>query len=487
MSWGAFKETSFEVGSWLYGALQGGFNEKQTIGQVTTDAVISMFPIAGEITAARDVIASSIRLSQSPEKRQEVVEWVMLILPLLALIPLLGGALKGVGKLLLMVGKHVDEDKKILEAIISLLNKVGHGDAVRFIKNLDFTEYRKPIVDGVNSTCERIKAALSHAQKRMGSILPQAVIDRFNWLSEQLNALQNLASKMVPQALKDLNNRLKYIQKLMYEGEWHMIPGSGKAITRETEARLVTKAGRMEWELKNAPYPQNEVADFKYKDGWPNFTDTTEYKIEKGNAIIKSFHGMMNPVELKEGTVIYRVIDHKFGEPNGAYWMYVDPKSIKGWYWRVKFAVLQSWSHNGKYVKYIIPKGKSLRAWEGKVSSQIENDIMRNSRDVKNLKVPNEGFGQYLEGGEAQLFIDFKFTANKWAASEVSLLKKLDTNWVDHMGINLIPKTAGVQKLGQYVEEQKTLASANLSTAANQSGKSVRSANQDVARTQRAY
>lgn len=471
MSWGAFKEASNDVGNWLWGAVKGGFNEKQTIGQVTTDAVISMFPIAGEITAARDVTACCIRLSEYPEKRNETLEWVMLILPLLALIPLFGGALKGVGKLLLMVGKNANEDKKLLEAMIALLNKVGRGDALRFIRELDFMKYGASIMDGVRDVCQRIKDATAIAQKKLGKVLPQKVIDRFHWLAEQLDALQKLADKMVPQALKDLNNRLKYIQKLAYEGEWHLIPGSGKAITREAEARLVTKAGKMEWELQHAPFPQNVRDDFKFKDGWPNMR-----KIEGGDYIM-AFHGAINPVELKEGAVIYRVIDAKRARPAGYWWCYADPKTIKGWYWRVKFAVLQSWSHNGKYVKYTIPKGKSLRVWEGKAASQIENDLMRGSREVKDLKVVNESYGQYLEGGETQIFIEFE-EHNAWARSEIAALPQLDTNWIDHMDVNLVPTTASVQKLGKYVEEQKTLASANLASAANQSGKVARATNQ---------
>jgi hypothetical protein len=46
------------------------------------------------------------------------------------------------------------------------------------------------------------------------------------------------------------------------------------------------------------------------------------------------------------------------------------------------------------------------------------------------------------------------------------------------MDVNLVPTEASVQKLGKYVEEQKTLASANLATAANQSGKAVHAAHQ---------
>ena len=80
MSWGEFKASANEVGNWLWGTARGGFNEKQTIGQIMTDAVISMFPISDEVTTAGDVIAAGLRLAQYPEKRQEVVEWVALVL-----------------------------------------------------------------------------------------------------------------------------------------------------------------------------------------------------------------------------------------------------------------------------------------------------------------------------------------------------------------------------------------------------------------------
>lgn len=120
MNWGEFKAASMDVGGWLWGTAKGGFNEKQTIGQIVTDAVVSMFPIAGEVTAARDVIASALRLAEYPDKREEVIEWVSLVLPLLAVVPLLGGCLKGIGKLVLKAGKNIEEDKKILSACVWL-------------------------------------------------------------------------------------------------------------------------------------------------------------------------------------------------------------------------------------------------------------------------------------------------------------------------------------------------------------------------------
>lgn len=475
MSWADFKSASMDTGNWLWGMAQGGFNEKQTIGQVVTDAVISMFPIAGEVTAARDVIAASIRLAQYPEKRKETLEWVGLVLPLLALVPLLGGALKGIGKLVLMAGKHADQDKKIFEACVWLLNKVGEGNAVKFIKELDFTKYAAPIIKGAKNTIRTIGEGIDAVLVKFGNIIPDAARQHMLALKEQLSKVTLLIDSMVPQALKDLNNKLKHIQTLAYQGEWHAIPGAGKAITRETEARLLHE-GNIAQHIKDLKikFPRNTKADFVPAKGWPDLVkEAKTIDMPDGSkfidySVIHAFHGPMTAKPIPTGTTIYRVLTSDArSKAEGAWWTAIDPKSIQGVYWRVKFAVCESWSINGKYVKYIV-KDKPLHAWEGKVSSQV--DTAKTLRDGTS----NKAYGQYLEGGETQLYIDFEHISNAHAKPAVSALAKVDTNWMGHMNINIPQRSAAVEKLGKEVIEQKSLASANLATAANQANHGVR-------------
>ncbi|MGN6316968.1 MAG: hypothetical protein ACTHNR_11860, partial [Trinickia sp.] len=86
---------------WTGGALAGEFAQKQTTGQIVFDAILSMFPLLGEGTAARDVIAICLRMSDDPSKAEDRWEWIKLVLCLLAVVPVLGGALKGVGRLVI--------------------------------------------------------------------------------------------------------------------------------------------------------------------------------------------------------------------------------------------------------------------------------------------------------------------------------------------------------------------------------------------------
>jgi hypothetical protein len=205
MSLAEVKRSSLEVGEWLWGSLQGSFNDKLSIGQIVLDATISAIPIAGEVTAVRDVIAQLIRMCKSPKLWEEVMEWVMLLLPLLAIIPLMGGLLKGIGKLLMKLGENVAEDKKILDATIQLCNRLGHGNAVKFIKELDFTKYQDKLIEGFGSVCKRIDDTLRVVSNRLKPVLSKDVLAEFADLRLSLSKLKEQGSKKIPEAVKVLN------------------------------------------------------------------------------------------------------------------------------------------------------------------------------------------------------------------------------------------------------------------------------------------
>ncbi|MEP9328055.1 hypothetical protein PPMP20_33725, partial [Paraburkholderia phymatum] len=50
---------------WVGGALKGEFGQQQTTGQIVFDATISMFPVLGEGTAARDTIAIMMHMADN--------------------------------------------------------------------------------------------------------------------------------------------------------------------------------------------------------------------------------------------------------------------------------------------------------------------------------------------------------------------------------------------------------------------------------------
>jgi len=141
---------------WTGGALAGEFNTKADVGQIVVDAVISMFPIAGEVTAARDATAITLRMSSSEEEAESTWNWIALVLCLLAVVPVVGGVAKGVGRLLVQVGRKSATAAEVGTQILAFLRKMGYGDAYKWLMALDFAQYQTPVKHAFGTLVQRL-------------------------------------------------------------------------------------------------------------------------------------------------------------------------------------------------------------------------------------------------------------------------------------------------------------------------------------------
>ncbi|HCI6025396.1 hypothetical protein JQ803_06450 [Klebsiella pneumoniae] len=412
-----FKETSLETGQWIWGTLQGAFNEKQTIGQIIVDAVIGMIPLVSDVTAVRDLIAVSIGLAKEPKKRESVTEWVFLVILLFALIPVIGGVIKGVGRLTLRVTTKAAENVETLGDVIKFLNRVGEGDAVKWLNKLNVVEYQAQLIEKMSDFCNTMITAINQILKaRVGRMLLE------KWQAELLRvrdgfaALQSLASKMIPQALKELDAKLRVLQALVYRGEVHTIAtGTGRAeVRREAEAYLIERPLR-EAPKQGTRFPSIHAEEWhkttlrrKYsKEGYPDlFARLPENSPAFGDSLvyanIASFSGEITARSSREmaGSTIFRA----FGNPSdlalngswaaGGFWGYQKvPENAEEW--RQLSAVLDEWNGNGFLVVLHLPEDLATRmpgtnAWHGKIAEQFGSDIPT----------------QYLQGGGEQVIIN---------------------------------------------------------------------------------
>lgn len=158
--------TTKATGSWVGGALKGEFNDKATLGQIIFDAVISMFPVVGEGTAVRDLIAISNRMAGDEKEKNKVLNWVSIILCLLPIIPFIGGILKGVGRLLITVIKDASKVAEVAIEILAYLRKMGYGDPIKFIDALKFSKYQSKILSEFKKFISRLKASIQFLLKK---------------------------------------------------------------------------------------------------------------------------------------------------------------------------------------------------------------------------------------------------------------------------------------------------------------------------------
>lgn len=437
MSWSIedFKKTSLEVGQWCWGTLQGAFNEKQTISQVITDAAIGMIPLVGDVTAARDLLSVSIHLSTDPRKREEVMEWVLLVILVFALIPVVGGVIKGVGRLALRVEGVAAKDHALLAEVVQFLNRMGHGDAPKWLKALNVAQYEAQILRKLKDFCATVRLAIRKSlEARVGKLLPDVWRSKIDQVSAGFASLQDMADRMVPKALREFEAKLKTLQNMVYRGEIHEIATGGMPrVRREAEAYLEER--RLAREIRRGRFPSSEcMADggeieakliskyqSKIDEGWPDILKDRGKIASYGNqqvfTKVATFSGEIAAIGSKElaGKKLYRAFGNpskhapypggsKAGGRQPAFWGLGEaPKSAEEW--RIRSAVLDEWNGNGflaiVHLPADLPAHMDLKAWSGQIAEQYGKEVPT----------------QYLEGGGHQLIVDLGDLADEITAA----------------------------------------------------------------------
>ncbi|MCE0828758.1 hypothetical protein LVQ78_22390 [Buttiauxella sp. A2-C2_NF] len=458
-----FKETSLETGQWIWGTLQGSFNEKQTISQIIVDAVIGMIPLVGDVTAVRDLIAVSMGLAKDPRKRESVSEWVFLVILLFALIPVIGGVIKGVGRLALRVTKEAAENVETLSDIIKFLNRVGEGDAVKWLNKLNVVQYQAQLIEKMSDFCHTMITAINQILKaRIGQMLPEKWQADLIRVRDGFAALQPLAAKMIPQALKELDAKLRVLQAMVYKGEIHTVAtGAGRAeVRREAEAYLLEKEVHVAAK-QGSRFPSNsaEVKDFEKLSeqysmvGYPDLLayegGSPAFGKKKIFPAVASFSGKVTAMNAQDlaGSTLYRVFGHATKDAQESYaggratafWGFEKvPTSAENW--RLPAAVLDEWNGNGFIVVMKLPDNFAsimphVTAWHGNIAEQFGKEL------------PN----QYLDGGGKQVIINLGDLAQKISdiGKEVKQSNKAFSTEIN--GIHIEFKPTGWQEVnGKY-------------------------------------
>jgi len=445
-SWGT------NAASYLWGTVQGAWNEKQSTSQIIIDAAIGMVPLVGDVTAGRDLVAVCCRLANDPKKREEATEWVLLVVLLFALIPVIGGVIKGAGRILIAAGKDIAHVEPVFADLVKIVNRLCHGNAVQWLRQLDLLKYQRQLVEKFGQFMDKLIETMDAISTRLSWVLSDELKASARYWSDQFKQLKALGNKMIPRALKDLNGRLKQAQKALYQGEWHAVQPGTRTITREAEARIQEFYSVRELPGSPGKFPQNvsltRRPDFleeiyKPKEGWPDLLGqkhTRELPSRQGtfySETISTFSGPITAASKTGPRTLHRIIgigkkdDIPGNFPAGAFW--VDgtkvPKSADEW--REQWAVLNSFNHNGYVIFVDVPAGKTLNVWEGKAAEQW-------SKDGK----------QYLQGGGVQDYIDFGLSgvsreegaemkaafergAHSYTTKEGFVFRIKPTNWPD--------------------------------------------------------
>lgn len=402
--------TTKATGNWLGGALKGEFNDKATLGQIVFDAVISMFPIAGEATAVRDLIAISNRMAGDEKEKNKVLNWISIILCLLPIIPLFGGILKGIGRLLITVIKDASKVAEVAIDILAFLRKMGYGDPIKFIDSLKFSKYQTKILSEFKNFITRLKASIHFFTQKMGAVLPKHVQVQLNSFLPELDKLAKLADKMIPSVIKELDAALNKVRSEMINqmNKAGAKIGGGQTKVLTTEARLASTARQT---IASKGHKPASLSHYKHKEGWPDLSNS------KLSWIIETFsvQRRIQPKTYGPGAKVNlsRVLDKGNPKPKGLFWADTLPKN--GTEWRFDCAVLSNWSDNGIYVQLTrIPTIKELEKMEISVPSNWKGMKVWDGAIAEQMDF-EKGVGSklLLPGGSTQIVIDFNHVDNR--------------------------------------------------------------------------
>ncbi|MCO4862516.1 hypothetical protein MKD38_12590 [Cupriavidus sp. WGlv3] len=463
-----FRAICADVGSWTWGTVQGAFNEKASFSQILVDAVIGMIPLVGDVTAVRDIIAVVIGLVDKPEKRESTWEWVLLVVLIVALIPVFGGVVKGVGRILIKVCKEAAALKgaaraaKLLEGaneIIAFLNRIGIKNAERWLLKLRFADHQAAILERFGALMNTLYTVLGKAKAKGGAMLPSGLARRVDALRHGVTQLKAKGNEMIPKAIKELDQYLREIQAYVRSGgeatsrkTLHEVATGERIVTRADEARLIedgalpVRSAKGGWKQNEAVVRNPATWRHKYQPaaGYPNLT---EHKSPDGKfyPAIQAYSGRMINRELKKGEEVFRFFGpggtthgQKIGDsyPGGRWWgLGSPPKTARAW--REQAAVLDEFNRDGYLVAARINGKTGPKAVVGTVSEQTGQKLA----------------GQYLPGGATQAFfaLDKSVTAQlerigadvmksgrpiTWTdASNGLIFRILPTGWTDANGV----------------------------------------------------
>lgn len=460
------------------GALKGEFNDKATLGQIVFDAVISMFPVAGEATAVRDLIAIITKMVEDNKEVQKVLNWIGIILCLLPIIPFFGGILKGIGRLLITVIKDASKVGEVATAILAFMRKMGYGDPIKFIDKLKFSQYQATILSEFKKFLSRLKAAFNFFNNKMGYAIPKDAKVYLNSMGPKLDELARLADQKIPSGIKALDRALNQVRSEMINqmNKAGAKIGGGQTKVLTPEARLASTSARTITSKGHKPASRSH---YKHKDGWPdlstNIDDLAKTDILKFYVIASFSKKMSITPELYEpGTKINwkRIIDQNDPRKAGGYW--ADKMPENGKVWRFDYAVKSTWSKNGAFVELpYIPTVKEmqrlgikvpdnwqgLKTWEGQVAEQLDLE---------------KGIGSklLLPGGEKQIYIDFKHPDNRPIKEYIDKIVQIkSTNWKDAIlpeDTNAVVDYLTKRELSQKIVQQGQIArSASTTGRAN--------------------
>ncbi len=292
------------VGDWIWGTLQGDFNEDPTTAQIVVGTVISMLPVVDQIMDARDLVANIMILTDDDDAN-DTNGWIALSLTAIGLVPILGSALKGVLKILI---------KKVgatLDAAFAVLRKLGKGDPEQFLRRIDWADLTNTATKAAKEQLNTIKAvldAISNSQV-VNWTLNSKMVDSIKQMTDKLAAFEKRMDQGISDGIKALQTRVNDALSSKARKNTNQGITDQSAKTRTIEKDRPTKGYiiKPDVNLKNH-YKEVEVYEQKYRTKLRESIENNDSARRQG-----SFKGKITEAKGERGAAMF--MEKNFATP----------------------------------------------------------------------------------------------------------------------------------------------------------------------------
>ncbi|MFO0014847.1 MAG: glycohydrolase toxin TNT-related protein [Planctomycetota bacterium] len=315
------------IAIWLVDTAKGDFNQEQTIGQITVNALLGLIPVVDQVLDARDLTAGlkaiiDYYIEDEAEQQKHPDElgldyekwiWINVFIISIGCIPIVGSAVKGVFKgvihYLKQAGKVAGklspiQLRKGWEFLVKILNHFGVGNAHKWLK----VEFPAKIDGWMNTASKTIRGALDTIEKTADKAV-SAVSFFSSTKAAEIDERVRLYKKAIDKAkskIDDMTNQVKAWFKEQVQiltGGAHKSEEVGATGTRSRpieNKRLQKQAKPPDLQIPNNPRWYNP-------DGSPRWPPND------------GFHGIPKNITLAPGTRIdrYGGESGKFVSPAG--------------------------------------------------------------------------------------------------------------------------------------------------------------------------
>lgn len=397
---GREKPDDIGLGEWIWGALQGDFNEDRSVGQIGFDMVISLIPIVDTVMDVRDLCGNIRQYRKDPTSK---VTLFFIATTVVGFVPEIGTVVKSVLRIvwvylkpLIKTAEDIKNSSKLAaaaaracdDALPKITEYLQHNRVAKWATEGKLPDVYKFVAKTLREATDKLSPAtlsrllndklhdLKVLLEKIRPIVPSTIREQIDDLLKFVDTQRRGISEAIQEFTEPVRTVLKVVAKKLDDHAWRVEVyrtnrGWVAPISESGSAKLINAhppkwAKKLEGPLPHPPLEMKEKQIEGLMKKHPSHPQLDEELVATFSA-----RGGLRADSIKGPAKLYRIVDPS-NEGAGIFWVSeAEFNALKNRdEWRSRFAVKPHWNQNGWFVEYEVKAGETLHVWRGPAASQ---------------------------------------------------------------------------------------------------------------------